>query len=82
MFLKDRDILLAGDKWKISLEVALDEHIKLIQGVQEAIVNVTESIPKIDDELYLFLGGTEIQIGNAKERKQDLRLHINQKSKD
>ena len=66
VFLKDREILLTGDKWTIVLEISFYDYIKLIQGIQEAIFNVTEAISKIDDDLYLFLRGTEIQIGNAK----------------
>ena len=63
VFLKDRDILLTGDKWTIVLEVAFDDYITLIKSMQDAISNITRAIPELDDYLYLFLGGTHIQIG-------------------
>jgi hypothetical protein len=42
--MKDRDILLTGDKWTIAVNVALDDYLNLIRGMRFALVQIRKNI--------------------------------------
>ena len=48
-------------------------NIKLVTGMQEAIANMTNAIPKIDNEIFLILGGKELQMGTGKSEDSDFK---------
>ena len=37
VFLKERDILLIGDKWTIVMEVAVDDYVRMIANMREIV---------------------------------------------
>jgi hypothetical protein len=45
--MKDRDILLTGDKWTIAVNIALDDYLNLIKGMKFALTQTRRNI-----ELY------------------------------
>jgi hypothetical protein len=42
--MKDRDILLTGDKWTIAVNVALDDYLSLIRGMRFALGHIRRNI--------------------------------------
>jgi hypothetical protein len=42
--MKDRDILLTGDKWTIAVNIELDDYINLIRGMKFALAQVQRNI--------------------------------------
>jgi hypothetical protein len=44
IFIKDRDILLTGDKWTIAVNVALDDYLNLIRGMRFALGQIRRNI--------------------------------------
>jgi hypothetical protein len=44
IFLKDRDILLTGDKWTIAVNIALDNYLSLTKGMRFALAQIRKDI--------------------------------------
>jgi hypothetical protein len=44
IFMKDRDILLTGDKWTLAVNIALDDYVNLIQGMRFILAQVRRNI--------------------------------------
>jgi hypothetical protein len=44
IFMKDRDILLTGDKWTLAVNIALDDHVNLIQGMRFILAQIRRNI--------------------------------------
>ncbi|PSN32097.1 hypothetical protein C0J52_23919 [Blattella germanica] len=44
VFMKDRDILLTGDKWTIVLEIGLDDYNYLSNGMAEALMTIKTNL--------------------------------------
>jgi hypothetical protein len=44
IFLKDRDILLTGDKWTIAVNIALDDYLTLTKGMRFALAQIQRNI--------------------------------------
>jgi hypothetical protein len=42
--MKDRDILLTGDKWTLAVNIALDDYVNLIQGMRFILVQTQRNI--------------------------------------
>ena len=47
IFVKDRDVLLTGDKWSIVLEVAVDDYVQMIQEMKVVMKTIGVSIDTI-----------------------------------
>jgi hypothetical protein len=44
IFMKDRDILLTGDKWTLAVNIALDDYANLIQGMRFILAQTKRNI--------------------------------------
>jgi hypothetical protein len=44
IFLKDRGILLTGDKWTIAVNIALDDYLSLTKGMRFALAQIQSNI--------------------------------------
>jgi hypothetical protein len=44
IFMKDRDILLTGDKWTLAVNTALDGYVNLIQGMRFILAQIRRNI--------------------------------------
>lgn len=44
IFMKDRDILLTGDKWTLAVNIALDDYVNLIQGMRFILAQIRRNI--------------------------------------
>jgi hypothetical protein len=44
--MKDRDILLTGDKWTLAINTALDDYMALIRGMRFILVQIQGNIEK------------------------------------
>ena len=47
IFVKDRDVLLTGDKWSIVLEVAVDDYVQMIQEMKKVMSTIGVSIDQL-----------------------------------
>jgi hypothetical protein len=59
IFMKDRDILLTGDKWTLAVNIALDEYLALIRSMRFILVQIQRNIGKYhspDEEPLIFNG--------------------------
>jgi hypothetical protein len=46
IFMKDRDILLTGNKWTLAVNIALDDYLNLIRGMRFILVQIQRNIGK------------------------------------
>ena len=44
IFMRDRDILLTGDKWTLAVKIALDDYVNLIRGMRIILTQIQKSI--------------------------------------
>jgi hypothetical protein len=44
IFMRDRDILLTGDKWTLAVNIALDDYVNLIRGMRLILTQIQKNI--------------------------------------
>jgi hypothetical protein len=44
IFMKDRNILVTGDKWTLAVNIALDDYVNLIQGMRFILAKIRRNI--------------------------------------
>jgi hypothetical protein len=44
IFMKDRDILMTGDKWILAVNIALDDYVKLIQSMRFILTQIQRNV--------------------------------------
>jgi hypothetical protein len=44
IFMKDKDILLTGEKWTLAVNIALDDYVNLIQGTRFILTQIQRNV--------------------------------------
>jgi hypothetical protein len=44
IFMKDRDILLTGERWTLAVNIALDDYVNLIQGMRFILTQIQRNV--------------------------------------
>jgi hypothetical protein len=55
IFMKDRDIMLTGDKWTFTVNIALDDYVNLIQGMRFKLAQIERNIEMYKSPTRKFL---------------------------
>jgi hypothetical protein len=81
IFLKDRDILLTGDKWTIAVNIALDDYLSLTKGMRFALAQIQRNIEAYRNPNRKDFDINWEEIKHLEQLVQGLEVHLESISK-